>query len=376
MRVLIIESDAAFAREASAALRERGVEAQVVDDGQVGMENARSDRPDAVVLSVELGDRLQAGYSICNRIKKDDELKDIPLLLISSHATEETFEQHRKLKTRADHYLRKPFSIDAFLSALEEMVPGLFEDQVAPAAAGRTERFAWTGLDLDEPGVPLDGPVSRVTELEDEPLFGGVRNGSDEDLDLDDLFVPKAPKPADEAPKRFVPEVAPPPAPLAAAAAVAAHAAPEVASPRRDDEESRRLQRELEATKAERDESRRALDAAVTERDEARRALETAVAERDEARARLSAVEEKLREAVAAREAAERKVEELRRLAQNAGALQERLEETREALSAKEAETHRLRRRLEQVEQVRQRAQKALSVASELLQSVRLEPER
>lgn len=369
MRVLIIESDAAFAREASEALRQRGVEALVVDDGQAGMESAKADRPDAVVLSVELGERLQAGYSICNRIKKDDELKDVPLLLISSHATEETFEQHRKLKTRADHYLRKPFSMDALLSALEEMVPGIFEDPASPGVAGRTERFAWTGLDLDEPGVPLAGPGTPVSDLDDEPLFGEARNGSDEDLDLDDLFVPKVPKPGAETSNRFVPEVAPPPPSIvtteaASHPAAPVHAAPalEVPMPRREDDSSARLERELEAVKA--------------DRDEARRALETAVAERDEARAKLASLEEELREAIAAKDAAERKVEELRKLAQNARALQERLEEAREALSAKEAEAHRFRRRLEQVEQVRQRAQKALAVASELLQSVRLEPER
>jgi len=69
-------------------------------------------------------------------------------------------------------------------------------------------------------------------------------------------------------------------------------------------------------------------------------------------------------------------VEELRKLAQSAGALQERLEELREALSAREAEILRYRKRLEQIEQVRQRTQKALAVAGELLQSIRLEPER
>src|SRR5690606_33166196 len=112
MRVLIIESDPVSARTASEALQARGVDAQVVGDG---VEAARTQPPDAIVLSVELGDKPHAGFSFCNRIKKDDALKEIPLLLVSAQASDETLDQHKKLRTRADGYLRKPFDADALL---------------------------------------------------------------------------------------------------------------------------------------------------------------------------------------------------------------------------------------------------------------------
>ena len=44
MKVLIIESDSAFAQEASEALRQRGVETTIVEDGEKGMEAARAER--------------------------------------------------------------------------------------------------------------------------------------------------------------------------------------------------------------------------------------------------------------------------------------------------------------------------------------------
>lgn len=357
MRVLIIDSDAAFVREAKKTLGERGVEVQIVEDGVAGMDQARAGRPDAIVLAVELGDRPQAGYSICNRIKKDDELKDIPLLLVSSLATEEIFEQHRRLKTRADRYLRKPVSMEAFLSTLEEMVPGLLATDAPNPEATRTARFAWTGLDLEE--------LETTADPADEPLFADAPapSGDDEDLNLDDLLVP-----FDGVEEREEPSKRPAPAPMATpalAAAAAAAPAPALATasaPQASLRPDPRLEKELESLRA--------------ERDELRRKLEVIIGERDEAQAARAAAEEKLRDASAAKEAAERKVEELRKLAQSAGALQERLEELREALSAREAEILRYRKRLEQIEQVRQRTQKALAVAGELLQSIRLEPER
>ncbi len=105
--VLLIESDSSFARDMSAALESRGFGVRTSSEGKEGVELARALRPDCVVLCVELPGL--SGYSWCNRLKKDDALKSIPLVITSSEATPETFEQHRKLKTRAEDYLIKPF---------------------------------------------------------------------------------------------------------------------------------------------------------------------------------------------------------------------------------------------------------------------------
>ena len=95
-KILLIESDGAFAHEMSAAIEARGCAARVTADGKEGLDLARVDRPDLIVLCVELP--KMSGYSVCNKLKKDDELRSIPLLIISAEATPETFDQHRKLK--------------------------------------------------------------------------------------------------------------------------------------------------------------------------------------------------------------------------------------------------------------------------------------
>ncbi len=103
-RTLIIDADRAFARDLATALNARSVETRICTDGQNGLDEARAWRPDAVVLCVELPNL--SGYSVCNKLKKDDALRSIPLVLTSAEATPETFEQHRKLKTHADDYLQ------------------------------------------------------------------------------------------------------------------------------------------------------------------------------------------------------------------------------------------------------------------------------
>jgi len=47
-------------------------------------------------------------------------LRDVPLIIMSSESSDDTFEQHRKLRTRAEDYVHKPI---AFGELLEHMRP-------------------------------------------------------------------------------------------------------------------------------------------------------------------------------------------------------------------------------------------------------------
>src|SRR5678815_2884469 len=98
-KVLVFESDASFAADLRNELQKLGCSVQVVDDGNTGLQQATSSRPDLILLSIELP-RMN-GFSVCNKLKKDPSLKDVPLIIMSSESSDETFEQHRKLRTRA-----------------------------------------------------------------------------------------------------------------------------------------------------------------------------------------------------------------------------------------------------------------------------------
>src|SRR5688500_13962533 len=117
-KVLVFESDASFAGELRTELGRLGMVAQVVDDGYAGLMAAASERPDLILLSIELP-RMN-GFSVCNKLKKEPALKDVPLIIMSTDSSEETFDQHRKLRTRAEDYVRKPI---AFGELLEHMRP-------------------------------------------------------------------------------------------------------------------------------------------------------------------------------------------------------------------------------------------------------------
>src|SRR5580698_10174709 len=119
-KVLVFESDAAFAGELRNELGKLGCNTNVVDDGNVGLQQAGAEKPDLILLSIELP-RMN-GFSVCNKLKKDAALKDVPLIIMSSESSEETFEQHRKLRTRAEDYIHKPIAFGELLQHIQTFV--------------------------------------------------------------------------------------------------------------------------------------------------------------------------------------------------------------------------------------------------------------
>src|SRR4051794_7492398 len=141
-KVLVFESDPKFAGELRTELGRLGCTVQVVDDGNVGLQAASASRPDLILLSIELP-RMN-GFSVCNKLKKDAALKDVPLIIMSSDSSEETFEQHRKLRTRAEDYVHKPIVFHDLLSRIQPFV-----------ALG-------AGAAADVAGAPLIGDIDDV----------------------------------------------------------------------------------------------------------------------------------------------------------------------------------------------------------------------
>src|SRR5262249_6386847 len=120
-KVLVFESDPAFAGELRAELGKLGCTVNVVDDGNVGLQAASAEKPDLILLSIELP-RVN-GFSVCNKLKKTNHLKEVPLVIMSSESSEETFEQHRTLRTRAEDSVHKPIAFGELLQHIRNFVP-------------------------------------------------------------------------------------------------------------------------------------------------------------------------------------------------------------------------------------------------------------
>ncbi len=167
--ILAFEADQALAEDLRTRFAQYGCTVDVVDDGNVGLQKARAARPDLILLTIELP--KMNGFSICNKLKKNPELKTIPLVILSSEATEDTFAQHRKLRTHAEDYLRKPFDFEDLLTKVGAFIELEAPQQGLESAAGAEEISVDTSSldfvvedDLNDDDPLSDGDVEAFTE--------------------------------------------------------------------------------------------------------------------------------------------------------------------------------------------------------------------
>lgn len=120
-KVLVFENDPEFAEELERGLQPLGCQTTIVQDATAGLELAAREKPDLILLAIELP-RMN-GFSVCNRLKRDPGLKDVPLIILSSESSDQTFEQHRRLRTRAEDYVHKPVAFEELLNSIQALVP-------------------------------------------------------------------------------------------------------------------------------------------------------------------------------------------------------------------------------------------------------------
>jgi len=211
---------------------------------------------------------------VCNKLKKDPALRDVPLIIMSSESSDETFEQHRKLRTRAEDYVHKPIGFQELLARIQPLVtlgdgdlPDVAELQAvevdtrsdARSDARRDERGEAV-LDmesLDDGEIVIEEMHStRPPRMSDRPQPDHANgNGS---VSLDAALVEMAPPSVPPAPP---PRVSDRPDPRAAALEAAVAEA---------DERLRELERNLGAAQREANRAREDADRAKEETAKAR----------------------------------------------------------------------------------------------------------
>jgi len=116
---LAIEPDTDTANQIRRLLEPKGFQVESIPNGDDAMEWGRTNKPAVIILSVE---PRKVGYSISNKLRRSPSLREVPLVMISSEETLATFEQHKKLKSRADEYLLKPLEESVFVSKVAGLV--------------------------------------------------------------------------------------------------------------------------------------------------------------------------------------------------------------------------------------------------------------
>ncbi len=104
--VLIVEDEADVVDLLRYNLNKAGFSVLIANDGLQGLEMARANRPDVVVLDLMLPG--MDGKTVCRSLKSDPETESLPILMLT--AKSEPAERVQGLEIGADDYVTKPFS--------------------------------------------------------------------------------------------------------------------------------------------------------------------------------------------------------------------------------------------------------------------------
>ena len=119
MRVLIIEDSREAIAVAKARLTKEALDILCADGGAAGLELARREKPDLILLDLLLP-KLN-GYEVCNAVKRDNNTRHIPILVISTMDSPESIE---KVKTcGAKNFMKKPYNLEDLLREIKRLLP-------------------------------------------------------------------------------------------------------------------------------------------------------------------------------------------------------------------------------------------------------------
>ncbi len=160
-QVLIVENDSNLSHAMRDKLVAKGFSVEETQDGKGSAELIRRTKPELVVLAVDLA-AGQNGYIICKKLKSDDELKGIPVIIIGNP---DGFAAHRKLKTHADDYLGKPFDPQAVVDragALVGFPEPPVQEVVEDDGLNLNELLSEDGAGAEAPGDTSEETVGAV----------------------------------------------------------------------------------------------------------------------------------------------------------------------------------------------------------------------
>ena len=122
-KILLVDDDPDLLNAVRMILEAKNYEVAAAYGGVEGLQKARTEHPDLIVLDVMMPDK--DGYAVCKELKSDPQLSRIPVLLLTavvSHISTTRFTQQMGLETEADDYIDKPVEPEVLVKRIETLL--------------------------------------------------------------------------------------------------------------------------------------------------------------------------------------------------------------------------------------------------------------
>ena len=122
-KILLVDDDPDLVNAVRMILEAKNYEVAAAYGGVEGLQKARTENPDLIVMDVMMPDK--DGYAACKELKSDPQLSRIPVLLLTavvSHISTTRFTQQMGLETEADDYIDKPVEPEVLVKRIETLL--------------------------------------------------------------------------------------------------------------------------------------------------------------------------------------------------------------------------------------------------------------
>ena len=116
--ILIVEDNEMNRDMLSRRLTRKGYEVLMAVDGETGIEMARTNAPDLILMDMSLP--VMDGWEATRRMKSDDALKHIPVIALTAHAMAN--DRDKALAAGCDDYDTKPIELPRLLAKMDALL--------------------------------------------------------------------------------------------------------------------------------------------------------------------------------------------------------------------------------------------------------------
>ncbi|MGB1288440.1 MAG: response regulator [Aggregatilineales bacterium] len=117
-KILLVEDNEMNLDMLSRRLKRREYEVVIAIDGAKGVELARQDNPDLILMDMSLP--IMDGWEATRRLKADDRTQHIPIIALTAHAI--AGDRERCMAAGCDEYESKPVKFPRLLAKIEDFL--------------------------------------------------------------------------------------------------------------------------------------------------------------------------------------------------------------------------------------------------------------
>ena len=117
-KVLVVDDEIHIVHVVAIKLRNNGYEVISAENGAEGFERAREEKPDIIVTDFQMP--VMTGLELVEKIRQNEETKDIPVILLTARSFAISEEQEQDLQISG--CISKPFSPRELLENIEDIL--------------------------------------------------------------------------------------------------------------------------------------------------------------------------------------------------------------------------------------------------------------